>query len=191
MLIQFITGNWSFHIFYIFLGYFTFLAVCAFLLDCPSCHINVCSILQLLPFCDIFQNFLFIFYCIYLGPLFFLINLAKSSSIFFIFKKFCFILYLLYIFIVCTGSSLLHGLFSSLGRWGSPIIGHTGFSLLWPLLGPSMALGHVGVSSCNPSAVAVPRLQTAGSVAAPWHEGSSRARDGTHVSCISRRTLYH
>ena len=116
---------------------------------------------------------------------------ALFWGFFFIFKKFCFILYLLYIFIVCTGSSLLHGLFSSLGRWGSPIIGHTGFSLLWPLLGPSMALGHVGVSSCNPSAVAVPRLQTAGSVAAPWHKGSSRARDGTHVSCISRRTLYH
>ena len=116
---------------------------------------------------------------------------ALFWGFFFIFKKFCFILYLLYIFIVCTGSSLLHGLFSSFGRWGSPVTGRTGFSLLRPLLGPSMALRCVGSSSCSPSVAAVPRLQTAGSIVAPWHVGSSRTRDGTHVSCISRMTLYH
>ena len=89
------------------------------------------------------------------------------------------ILYRLYLFVVCTVSSWVLGLFSSFGKWGLPIIGRMGFSLLWLLSGLSTALGRMGFraaapQSCSPSAVASPRLQAAGSVGSLWHVKSSR-----------------
>ena len=47
------------------------------------------------------------------------------------------------------------------------------------------------------SVVAAPGLESTGSatwhigLVAPPHEGSSRTRDRTRVSCIGRRVLYH
>ena len=92
----------------------------------------------------------------------------------------------------CAESSLLHGLFSSWGEWGLPYdcgvqTSHCGGFSCWV----ARALGCMGFSNCGPG------LQGAGStlwctgLIVPWYVGSSRTRDGTHVSCIGRRILYH
>ena len=92
----------------------------------------------------------------------------------------------------CAGSSLLHRLFSSCGKQGlcsscgvqAPHC--SGFSCRG-----ARALG------AQASVVAAPGLQSTGpkgqhiGLVAPQHVGSSRLRDGTHVSGTSRWILYH
>ena len=85
---------------------------------------------------------------------------------------------------------------------------HVGFSLVvvskgYPLVlfGLLTALSSLvvrGLQGTWASVVATPRLQSTGSVSlwrtslvASWPVGSSQIRDGTQVSCIGRRILYH
>ena len=95
----------------------------------------------------------------------------------------------------CAVSLLLHrlffscckqGLFSDWGAWASH---RNGFSC------GAQALGHEGFSSSGPRALEH-RLSSCGTgtrSSAPRHLGSSwnKNKDWTHVSCISRRILYH
>ena len=100
---------------------------------------------------------------------------------------------------VCAGSSLLHGLFSSCGEWGLLQLQCTGFSLPRLLLSQSTGSMRVGSSSCSTCAQYLLFLGSRTKaqwlwcigLVAPWHVGSSWARDQTHVPCIGRHILNH
>ena len=91
----------------------------------------------------------------------------------------------------CTGSSLLHGLFSSCRERGYSLLQCTGFSLWWLPRCRPQALGE------GASVVLAHKCQSTvssfGAVAltAPWHVKSSQIRDQTHVLCIGRRIPIH
>ena len=95
-------------------------------------------------------------------------------------------------FIVPAGSSLLHGLFSSCGKWGLL------FVAVWGLLDAvaSLVTEH-RLEGTWTSVVAVHGLRSTGSInkltslVALWHVGSSWTRDQTGVSCIGRQILYN
>ena len=88
-----------------------------------------------------------------------------------------------YLFFGCVGSLLLHAGFLCLRRAGATL--HC-FSLWWLLL-VSTGSRCTGFSSWG----AQPQQLWHTGLAAPWHVGSSRTRDRTHVPCIGRRILNH
>ena len=87
----------------------------------------------------------------------------------------------------CSGSSLLHRLFSSCGKRGLLSNGYAWVSYF----GGFSCCGH-GIYSMQTSAVVVPGLLSTGSVVeVQGHVGSCLIRDHIHVSCVSRHILYH
>ena len=82
----------------------------------------------------------------------------------------------------CAGSSLLCGLFSSCGQWGLL----SSCSVQASRCGGAEAPGRTGFRNCCSQALEH-MLWFMGWVA-PWHVGSSRTRDCTHVSCTGRQT---
>ena len=109
--------------------------------------------------------------------------------------------YLFYLFIFgCVGSSLLHtGFLQFVASGGYSLLWCACFLLRWLLLLWSMGSRHAGFNSCGTRAQQLwlvgSRLQAqqlwCKGLVAPWHVGSSRSRDRTHVPCIGRRILNH
>ena len=91
----------------------------------------------------------------------------------------------------CAVSSLLFRLFPSCDEQASH---RCDFSCC-----RAQAPGHSGFSSCSlwaqqsvfPSSRAQTQPLWCMGLVAPWHVGSSRTRDLTHVSCIGKWILYH
>ena len=108
----------------------------------------------------------------------------------------CFFLIIIYLFISgCTGSSLLHRLFSVVGMGYFLGVVH-GFLIVVFLLLQAQALGHVGFSSCNTGAQYLwlmgfrAQAQYHTGLVTLRHVGSSWIRDQTHVSCTGKWILY-
>ena len=89
-----------------------------------------------------------------------------------------------------SGSSVLHGLFSSWGEWARASFGAAASSVA---AGPALnlGLGHAGCSDCSFLAPELGSAAAAWSLVAAWFVGSSRTRDQTWVSCVGRWILYH
>ena len=87
---------------------------------------------------------------------------------------------------------MLHGLFSSCGDWGLLCV-----AVLGLLTAAASRVVERRFRGAQAQYVQLPgsggqaqQVWSAGSVP-PAHMGSSQIRDGTLVSCIGRRTLYH
>ena len=105
-----------------------------------------------------------------------------------------------YLFIFgCTGSSLVHGLFSSCGHWGSSLVAVHGLLIaVAALVGVHRLQGVRASVVCNSWAQQL-GLTDSGTqtqhlcmgLVALWHVGLSQVRDQTHVSFIGKCILYH